>query len=80
MADSIDLAANFEGHPGRECGEHRTVGPHRAWCFACTEWCYPDLEAACSGCRVPALVAEVERLRAVVLQLQGAIAWMSAHD
>jgi hypothetical protein len=27
-----------------------------------------------------ASLAEVERLRAVVLQLQGAIAWMSAHD
>ena len=22
--------------------DHRTVGPHRAWCNACGEWCYPD--------------------------------------
>ncbi len=32
---------NFLGHEPRECGEHRTVGPHRAWCFDCSEWCYP---------------------------------------
>lgn len=36
------------GHDGTECGEHRTVGPHRAWCFACAEWCYPD--APCRRC------------------------------
>jgi hypothetical protein len=24
---------NFVGHQPRTCGEHRTVGPHRAWCF-----------------------------------------------
>ena len=42
--------AAFEGHPQRECGEHRTVGPHRAWCFADSEWCYPD--ALCRGCRL----------------------------
>lgn len=38
---------NFEGHGGH-CGEHRTVGPHRAWCYQCTEWCYPD--GPCKGC------------------------------
>lgn len=28
---------------GCDCGgEHRTVGPHRAWCHGCHEWCYPD--------------------------------------
>lgn len=45
-------AENFEGHEPRECGEHRTVGPHRAWCFECQEWCYPRVEAGCKGCRV----------------------------
>jgi hypothetical protein len=45
----------FEGHQPRECGEHRTVGPHRAWCFDCREWCYPDEEMACKGCRIPML-------------------------
>ena len=47
----------FTGHQPRECGEHRTVGPHRAWCFDCGEWCYPDGEMACKGCRIPALEA-----------------------
>lgn len=23
-------------------GEHRTVGPIRAWCHDCREWCYPE--------------------------------------
>lgn len=41
---------NFEGHQPRECGEHRTVGPHRAWCHDCHEWCYPS--DGCSGCRL----------------------------
>ena len=27
----------FEGHDGRDCGEHRTTGP-RAWCPTCQEW------------------------------------------
>jgi len=44
---------NFEGHSGRECGEHRTVGPHRAWCHDCSEWCYPSLP--CPQC-APRLV------------------------
>lgn len=35
------MTDDFEGHAGRECGEHRTVGPVRAWCFECGEWCYP---------------------------------------
>lgn len=45
----------FEGHEPRECGEHRTAGPHRAWCHGCTEWCYPDDDGACKGCRIPML-------------------------
>jgi len=40
--------ACFYGHPKRECGEHRTVGSHRAWCHDCGEWCYPDIP--CRGC------------------------------
>ena len=48
--------SNFEGHQPRECGEHRTVGPHRAWCHDCQEWCYPD--GPCVRC-------EILRLRAI---------------
>lgn len=36
-----DSEGNFEGYQPRGCGEHRTVGSHRAWCFDCSEWCYP---------------------------------------
>ena len=39
--DTTPAKANFEGHENRECGEHRTVGPHRAWCHDCSMWCYP---------------------------------------
>jgi len=48
-----NLASNFEGHDPRECGEHRTVGPHRAWCYDCGEWCYPN--SPCVRCEVAAL-------------------------
>jgi hypothetical protein len=48
-------APNFEGHAVRECGEHRTVGPHRAWCHDCGEWCYPGQDGGCKGCRLGAL-------------------------
>jgi hypothetical protein len=48
----------FTGHQPRECGEHRTAGPLRAWCFADGEWCYPDPEMACRGCRIPVLEAQ----------------------
>lgn len=41
----------FEGHARRECGEHRTVGAHRAWCHSCGEWCYPG-DDGCKGCRL----------------------------
>lgn len=34
-------APNFEGVAGSSC-EHRTVGPHRAWCHTCGEWRYPS--------------------------------------
>lgn len=55
--------ANFEGHTPRECGEHRTVGPHRAWCYDCGEWCYPDPEMACARCELAALRAHIKQLR-----------------
>lgn len=56
----------FEGWTGRWCGDHRTVGSYRAWCYDCAEWCYPRLEAACVRCRVPVLERELEELRSQV--------------
>lgn len=44
----FDAEGNFQGHESSPCGEHRTVGEHRAWCHACTEWCYPTMP--CLGC------------------------------
>jgi hypothetical protein len=45
-------AADWEGLP--DTSEHRTVGPHRAWCHADTEWCYPeDLCWCCDQTKVP---------------------------
>lgn len=64
---SDDTRPNFEGHAERECGDHRTVGPHRAWCYDCCEWCYP--EGACRGCELPGLRAENERLRKSLREL-----------
>lgn len=55
MSPVYDTAGNFEGHEPRECNEHRTVGPHRAWCFDCVEWCYP--QAPCVRCEVVGLRA-----------------------
>lgn len=40
----------FEGFEPRECGEHRTVGDYRAWCYDCTEWCYPH--QPCVRCEI----------------------------
>lgn len=65
----IDRAAqelNFVGWLGRDCGEHRTVGDHRAWCHGCSMWCYPsDLDNACHGCRMPHLEATVADYRSL---------------
>lgn len=63
----------FEGHEGRECGEHRTTGG-RAWCHDDSEWCYPG--QPCRGCELLQLRAEVKRLRerigeVVVMLLRG---------
>lgn len=52
--------AYFHGHTPRECGEHRTVGAHRAWCFDCTEWCYPRIDMACKGCEIVHLRKRLE--------------------
>lgn len=42
-AEPIFSAGRFEGFTDRDCGEHRTVSVHRAWCFQCAEWCYPEI-------------------------------------
>lgn len=48
-----DWKPNYEGRENRECNEHRSVGPVRAWCFDCGEWCYnPDFGEGCKGCRL----------------------------
>lgn len=46
------MTEDFAGHDGRDCGDHRTTG-ERAWCFDCSEWCYPDVP--CSRCGYPML-------------------------
>jgi len=57
-----ELPYYFEGYEPRECGEHRTVGAHRAWCFDDSEWCYShDQDAGCKGCRIPFLEAALAR-------------------
>ncbi len=53
IAPVYDEAGRFHGHQPRECGEHRTVGSHRAWCFACSEWCYPS--SPCVRCEIASL-------------------------
>ena len=45
-----DEHGNFIGFEIRECGDHRTVGVHRAWCHNCNEWCYP--RCPCLGCEI----------------------------
>ena len=61
----------FEGHDGRECGEHRTTGP-RAWCFNCQEWCYPGI--LCRGCELPLLRARAEQAEAGAAALRERLA------
>jgi hypothetical protein len=60
----------FDGHAGRECGEHRTTGA-RAWCSACSEWCYP--EQPCKGCELPMLRARLEEVEAAARHFRAAI-------
>lgn len=61
---------NFHGHYD-QC-EHRTVGPHRAWCYDCREWCYPH--SPCVRC-VDALEspAEIERLHEKIESIKKAL-------
>ena len=47
MTARFDDDGRYLGGPSPEC-EHRTVGPHRAWCLTCGEWCYP--QAMCVHC------------------------------
>ena len=56
----------FEGHDGRECGEHRTTGP-RAWCSNCQEWCYPGI--LCRGCELPLLRQRAEQAEAALQRI-----------
>lgn len=54
--DSDERGRLFVGWEPRECGEHRTVGDYRAWCFDCSEWCYShEIDAACKGCEIASL-------------------------
>ena len=50
----------FGGRQPRECGEHRP-GRTRAWCYECTEWCYP--RDGCKGCRIPDLERQLALAR-----------------
>lgn len=60
-----DETGDFVGLTGSGCGEHRTVGSYRAWCYSCAEWCYP--RAPCARCGptlegdLPRILAEHER-------------------
>lgn len=66
MADrEVDAEGRFYGWLPRECGEHRTVGDYRAWCFDCGEWCYSSgIELACKGCELLYLRQRVTDLEA----------------
>jgi hypothetical protein len=55
MAEGVIVKGFFYGHANRECGEHRTVGAHRAWCYDCQEWCYPSSDGSCRGCTTAAV-------------------------
>jgi hypothetical protein len=54
MADETEIDHSFYGRATRRCGEHRTVGPHRAWCLDCAEWCSPAI--SCGGCSKEVLI------------------------
>jgi hypothetical protein len=42
---------------------------HRAYCLDCREWCYPDEDMACKGCRIPVLEAKLKALADQVKRL-----------
>ena len=62
----------FEGHEGRWCGEHRTLGK-RAWCYDCSEYCYPEQTVACVRCLAPFLLAQIERLRDGLIEIANGV-------
>ena len=45
---TAETLSNWEGLPGGN--EHRTVGPHRAWCHTCASWCYSETTMLCHCC------------------------------
>jgi hypothetical protein len=63
-----DDKGNFLGYEPRECGEHRTVGAHRAWCFDCSEWCSPLVPCARCGTTAwgEAVAYAIERLKIIL--------------
>jgi hypothetical protein len=63
-ASSDDPVTGWVGATERECGDHRTTGA-RAWCFECTEWCYPEIP--CRGCKLPELRRRLLAYERVVL-------------
>lgn len=77
--DTTPAKANFEGHENRECGEHRTVGPHRAWCHDCSMWCYPH--DPCFRCKPSAALPDdtTEDLRERLTSLCRGTLYMSAE-
>jgi hypothetical protein len=63
-----DGTGGFVGQAPCECGEHRTVGEHRAWCHEDTEWCYPSMP--CRGCEIARLRVQVAHQVAELLKLR----------
>jgi len=61
----------FMGFSLADCGEHRTVGAHRAWCYQDTEWCYPS--SPCRGCELPSLRERITAVEVVLLN------WEAGH-
>jgi hypothetical protein len=57
----------FMGFFLSECGEHRTAGAHRAWCFDDTEWCYPS--SPCRGCELPTLRQQITECHETIAAL-----------
>jgi hypothetical protein len=45
------------------------VGSHRAWCFDCSEWCYPALDLACPRCLLPRLFDQRNGLLAALEEI-----------
>jgi hypothetical protein len=75
-AEPVPPPANWEGRQPRRCGEHRTVGAHRAWCHDCNGWCYPHDGGLCRGCAND-LQGEIGRLRGMVVALEAECALLT---